>query len=400
MQKEGDLLSVTGMHERSVYQPLSMGVRPMGQPLPRKKIKHSRKTYLSAKKFPHVNYTEVKRSSHAAVHPEGSSPNILAEIGRLLKRRRSTASPSAAGIPSRPLLLPLKTFPVAAGLMVFFILFGAGFFDSVILTSRAVSFDVFPGGVEPSVSINRASIEIPLVDNPSSELVFTRHRVVRGETLSRISYKYGLSPSTLISVNDLKAPDDVKNGRILIIPYIDGIRAAASPGESPEDLALRFGTTADMVQLIPGSSDYFISGGSSLESTPASFTRDVFLYPVSGRILTGFGESIDSLTGIGFESEGLDLYAAEGTLVKASRGGTVILTGNHSSYGLYVMMSHAGGWKSFYGHLSRVDVAPGDKIESGTSLGLTGRSGTARSPRLYFALIRNDKSVDPLDYLY
>jgi len=377
-----------------------MGVRPMGQPLPRKKLRQPRKSYLSGRNFRHVKFIEPKCSPHAEVHRKGSPSNLFTEIERLFKRRRSTVSPSSAGISSRPSLLPLKSIPVPVGAMIFFILFGAGFFDPLILTSGSVSFEVIPGDLEPSVSINKASINIPLIDNPSSELVFTRHRVVRGETLSRISYKYGLSPSTLISVNDLKTPDDVKNGRILIVPYIDGIRVAVSAGESPEDLALRFGTTEDKVQLIPGSSDYFISGGSSLEGTPASFTRDVFLYPVSGRILTGFGESVDTLTGIGFESEGLDLYAAEGTPVKASRGGTVILTGNHSSYGLYVMMSHAGGWKSFYGHLSRVDVAPGDKLESGTALGLTGRSGTARSPRLYFALIRDDKSVDPLDYLF
>jgi murein DD-endopeptidase MepM/ murein hydrolase activator NlpD len=268
------------------------------------------------------------------------------------------------------------------------------------LTSGAVSFEVRPGDVEPPVSVIKASIDLPVIDNPSSELVFTRHRVERGETLSRISYKYGLSPSTLISINNLKSPEEIKNGKILIVPYIDGIRVSVSAGESPEDLADRFGTSPDKVQLIPGSSDYFISGDSSLEHLPASFTRDVFLYPVTGRILTGFGESMDTLTGIGYESEGLDLYAAEGSPVKASRGGRVILTGNHSAYGLYVMMSHAGGWKSFYGHLSRVDVAPGDELESGMVLGLAGRSGTARSPRLYFALIRDNQSVDPLDYLY
>jgi len=377
-----------------------MGVRPMGQPLPPKEIRRSRKTYFSGKNFRHVKFTELKRTSHAEVLRKSSSSSLFTDIGRLFKHRRFHVSPSAVENSSMPSLSALKFIPVPAGVIIFYILFGAGIFDPLILTSKAVSFEIIPGEVEPSVSINKASIDIPVIDSPSSELVFTRHRVVRGETLTRISYKYGLSPSTLISVNELKTPDDVKNGRILIVPYIDGIRVDVSTGESSEDLALRFGTTEDKVQLIPGSSDYFISGVSSLEGTLASFTRDVFLYPVSGRILTGFGESIDTLTGIGFESEGLDLYAAEGTSVKASRGGTVILTGNHSSYGLYVMMSHAGGWKSFYGHMSRVDVAPGDKLESGTVLGLTGRSGTARSPRLYFALIRDDESVDPLDYLF
>ncbi len=330
---------ISGIRERSVYQPLSMGVRPV---------------------------------------------------------KRQIDPPSISSFS----FTPLKFLPLPAAALVFLLLFGAGFFDRLVLISKPVSFDSSPGDVEPLVRVNKAAIELPSFDNPFPELVFTRHRVLRGETLSRISYKYGLSPSTLISVNSLENPEDVKSGKILVVPYIDGIRVTPLPGESPADAAVRFGTEAEMVQLIPGNGDYFISGDYSTSSTPASFSKDVFLYPVSGRILTAYGETVDTLTGIGYESEGLDLSAEEGTPVHASKDGTVILTGNHSSYGLYVIMSHSGGWKSFYGHLSRVDVAPGDKLESGMSLGLAGRSGTARSPRLYFALIHNGESVDPLDYLY
>ena len=309
---------------------------------------------------------------------------------------------------SPSLFAPLKVLPLLIASLIFFIFFGCGFFDQVILNSGKVSFEVYPGesgsSMEPAISINRASFDFPSFDSSdqsSTELVFTRHRVLRGETLSRISYKYGLTPSTLISVNQLTTPEDIKKGITLIIPYIDGIRVTPRSGESPVELAARFGTREENVQLIPGSSDYFISGESLKgHNTMAGFSGNVFLYPVTGRILTAFGESVDTLTGIEYQSEGLDLYAREGTPVKVSKDGKVILTGNHSSYGLYVIVSHAGGWKSFYGHLSRIDVAPGDVLESGTVLGLAGRSGTARSPRLYFALIHNGESVDPLDYLY
>jgi murein DD-endopeptidase MepM/ murein hydrolase activator NlpD len=295
----------------------------------------------------------------------------------------------------------MRIIPVPLSSLIFFLLFGSGVFDSFFLSAKPVAFRTFPGDSEAEVRINKASVDIPLIpENPASALVFTRHRVSRGETLSRIAYKYGLTPSTLISVNSLENPEDIRKGVILIIPYIDGFRVSSRSGEGPGDVALRYGTVLDNVQVIPGSGDYFISGVPEEVHTPSSFTRDVFLYPVTGRILTAFGESVDTLTGIGYRSEGLDLYAAEGTPVKASRDGTVILTGNHSSYGLYVIMSHAGGWRSFYGHLKRVDVAPGEELRSGMTLGLAGSSGTARSPRLYFALIHEGESVDPLDYLF
>ncbi len=280
------------------------------------------------------------------------------------------------------------------------ILVGTGLLDKWVLMAGPVDAGSFPGDAELVVPVLLASIDMPGSVGLPVELVYTSHRVARGETLSRISYKYGLSPTTLISINNLKEPDDVRSGVTLIIPYMDGVRVAPRQGESPSDIAVRFDTIPEMVQLLPGSREYFVSGGSADNSTPSSFIKDVFLYPVSGRIITAFGEVVDTLTGISYESEGIDLLSVKGTPVNASREGKVILTGHHSSYGLYVIMSHSGGWKSFYGHLSRVDVAPGDELERGTALGAVGNSGTARSDRLHFALIHEGKSVDPMDYLF
>ncbi len=346
-------MSVSVLRERPVYEPVLMGLRPMGKPHP----------------------VDEPRFFRSEIRP-------------------------AAGRPVPGKLIGLKIFPILTATLVLMILIGTGLLDGWILMTGPVDTRVFPGDADPVVPVLIASINIPSPTGLSTELVFTSHRVARGETLSRISFKYGLSPTTLISINNLKEPDDVRSGVTLIVPYIDGIRVVPLSGESPADVAIRFDTTPEMVQLLPGSGDYFVSGGSTDSVIPSSFIKDVFLYPVSGRILTAFGEGVDTLTGISYESEGIDLSAAEGTPVNASREGTVILTGHHSSYGLYVIVSHSGGWKSFYGHLSRVDVAPGDELESGMALGTVGDSGTARSHRLHFALIHDGKTVDPLDYLF
>lgn len=291
--------------------------------------------------------------------------------------------------------------PILTAALVMMLLVGSGLFDSWILITGPVQEGPFPGGdTLPVVPIHKASIDVPVPVSSSAELIFTRHRVMRDETLSRISYKYGLSPNTLISINGLNEPGDIEKGAQLIVPYTDGVRVESLPGETSADLAARYETEPEMVQLIPGTDDYFISGGNTADSSLSSNTRDVFLYPVTGRILTAFGEGVDRLTGISYQSEGIDLSVEQGTAVSASRDGTVILTGHHASYGLYVIISHSGGWKSFYGHLSKISVAPGDTLGRGAVLGISGASGTARSPRLHFALIHDNESVDPLDYLY
>jgi murein DD-endopeptidase MepM/ murein hydrolase activator NlpD len=316
-------------------------------------------------------------------------------------RRRQPRYSSIGQAPCRTSdIAALKMTPVFFSAMIFIIAMAAGVLDSFIISGGEVGSIPFPGDTVSPVPVLKASVEAHEADFDIVELVSTRHLIERDETLSRIAYAYGLNPATLISINGLQGPKDIKTGRFLLVPYMDGIRITPRQDESVEDVARYYGTTADMVRRIPDSRDFFVSGGRVFEMAPSVLPRDVFLYPVSGRILTAFGEGVDGLTRIPYRSEGIDLSAEIGTPVRASRDGTVILTGQHPSYGLYAIMSHTGGWKSFYGHLNRVDVAPGDSLKSGTALGTVGSSGTARSPRLHFALIRGEESVDPLDYLY
>jgi murein DD-endopeptidase MepM/ murein hydrolase activator NlpD len=290
--------------------------------------------------------------------------------------------------------------PLIISAFVLMCTLGTGILDNWILSRGTKINSSFPGDVKPEVTVLKASVAGPSSAADEVYLVFTRHQVNRGETLSRIAFKYGLSPGTLISINRLRSPAEIVEGKVLTVPYRDGIRVTPQSGESLNDTAGRYKTDLEMVQAIPGTGDYFVSGGIADDGVPEAFFKDVFLYPVAGKVLTAYGDAMDDLTGISYRSDGIDLSAESGVPVLASRKGTVILTGNHSSYGLYVMMSHAGGWKSFYGNLSRVTVAPGDQLDGGNSLGLAGDSGTARGPGVHFVLLLDGESVDPLDHLY
>ena len=353
------------------------GPAPMGEP----------RVYASMAGAPRNE--AVKRSK---VHtPPTAGPKPI--------RRPATAS-------GRATAEGLLSLPVFIAAFVAVVLMGGGLLDRWILTAGtedAVPVTGTPGTPQPSVSVDLASVSGTAAFRPTSrdvpDMVFTRHRVARGETLTRIAYEYGLAPATLISVNGFEKSGDIRPGIALIVPYTDGIRAVPRRGEDAAEVAERFGVEADSLRMLPDGS-FFVTGSAAVPDTSAPISDDVFLYPVDGKVLTAFGQGVDGLTGIPYRSEGIDLSADAGTPVLASRSGTVVLTGQHSSYGLYVMMSHPGGWKSFYGHLGRVDVAVGDTLERGDVLGSSGASGNARTPRLNFSLIRNGEPVDPLDYLF
>ncbi len=332
-----------------------------------------------------------------------SKPSIRASKSRFHRPPSSVDSFfSDKGLPES-----VTAVPVFLAAFLFMALLCGGFLDQWLLFAgkeETVSIPISPNMPEPSVPVDLASLAGPTVFpssssiSESSALVFTRHRVARGETLARIAFNYGLSPATLISVNGFREPDDIRGGIVMIVPYTDGIRVPVKEGTLRET-ADKYGVEIDSISTLPDGS-YFVTGKDFLPTISASFSEEVFLAPVDGKILTAFGESVDNLTGIPFRSEGIDFSIFSGTPVQTAKAGTVVLTGQHSSYGLYVMMSHPGGWKSFYGHLSRVDVAVGDELERGAVLGLSGNSGNARSPRLHFSLLRDGELVDPLDYLF
>jgi len=294
-------------------------------------------------------------------------------------------------------LTEIKVLPLATAFIVVLAALGMDIFDSLL----PVMNDTNPKEIETSIQgVNKSSITAIKPGISSSKMMFTRHNVGKGETISRIAHSYGLSPATIVSVNELDSMETLKKGHSLIIPYIDGRRIQGLENEDIKKIAGRFNTTVDEVYLIPGSEDYFIYGRISDEVLPSNTVRERFLYPVPGKILTAYGESMDELTGIGYTSEGIYISVRNGTPVNSTKEGRIILTGHHSAYGLYVIMSHAGEWKSFYGHLGSIQVAVGDELDAGELLGYSGATGTARAPQLLFVLISAGESVDPLDYLY
>ena len=96
---------------------------------------------------------------------------------------------------------------------------------------------------------------------------------------------------------------------------------------------------------------------------------------------------------------GIDLAAAMGTAIFATSSGTVATAGWCGGYGICVTLDHGNGYFTLYGHLSRVDVAPGQRIGSGQELGLVGSTGNSTGPHLHYEVRINGRPVDPIAYL-
>jgi murein DD-endopeptidase MepM/ murein hydrolase activator NlpD len=96
---------------------------------------------------------------------------------------------------------------------------------------------------------------------------------------------------------------------------------------------------------------------------------------------------------------GADFQSPAGTTVGAPAGGRVVLAKALYYSGQTVIIDHGLGVYSLLAHLSRIDVAVGDTIEAGATVGRVGATGRVTGPHLHWTVRIGDARVDPLALL-
>lgn len=116
-----------------------------------------------------------------------------------------------------------------------------------------------------------------------------------------------------------------------------------------------------------------------------------------GRISSPFGQRPNPFDKSKVEMHnGIDIAAPLGSNVKAVIPGIVKSAGdNNDGYGNRVVIEHPDGSLSYYSHLQSIDVAPGDKVTQGFTLGTVGQTGKATGPHVEFSLSNNGRPMDP-----
>ncbi|EPY00532.1 M23 family metallopeptidase [Magnetospirillum fulvum] len=118
--------------------------------------------------------------------------------------------------------------------------------------------------------------------------------------------------------------------------------------------------------------------------------------PADGPVSGVFGSRRVYNGNPGAPHSGLDIAAPLGAPVRAAAAGTVILAAPDLFLtGRTVMVDHGLGLITSYAHLSRIDVAEGEHVAAGQSLGAIGASGLATGPHLHFGVSWRDRRLDP-----
>jgi murein DD-endopeptidase MepM/ murein hydrolase activator NlpD len=238
----------------------------------------------------------------------------------------------------------------------------------------------------------------------------TSYMVLTGDTLSRIATTQGVKGGwpALYEANRSTVggdPDLILPGQTLTLsgtakaetPKTETPKSAkseAAPAPKAKTEA-KSETKADQKPASRSNERAPLPASSSAKSgSSAGYTA-----PVPGKPHGSYGRS-GSLWSKGHTGE--DFSAASGTTVRAVTAGTVVSAGWAGAYGNEVVIRHADGKYSQYGHLSSISVKVGQKVGGGDKIALSGSTGNSTGPHLHFEIRTSPNygsDVNPLSYL-
>lgn len=243
-------------------------------------------------------------------------------------------------------------------------------------------------------------------ENNLPELKFYSYRVKTGENFWVVLSKCSLDMDTLMSVNNLTSPFQVVPGTVLYIPNMRGI---IIPGKNPKELGKALASDGINLKYVMAVNKsvtldkkfLFIPCGKISTVERSLFLGTAFVSPIRfPRTTSGFGTRRDPFNEKRMEfHKGIDLGCPAGTKVYTVRSGEVVFSGYMEGYGRLVIVEHEFGYRSYYGHLSRIMVKPGMKVRPGDVLALSGNTGRSTGPHLHFEIRKNGRAMNPMTFL-
>ncbi len=232
---------------------------------------------------------------------------------------------------------------------------------------------------------------------------------VKGDTLADIAQRFSVTAKQLASANGLRHTARIRPGQHLSLPagYRDrgppreAVRtpppsytpppSRPAPSYSPPPAATTpppptsynpppptYG--APPARPAPTTTPSAPSSGPLSDAQISSLGRGRFIWPLRGAIISDYGPK-----GTGQRNDGINIRATEDDVVRAAAAGDVVYAGDQvPGFGNLVLVKHADGWVTAYGHLGRVDVKMQQKVVQGQQLGMAGQSGGVSETQLHF----------------
>ncbi len=119
------------------------------------------------------------------------------------------------------------------------------------------------------------------------------------------------------------------------------------------------------------------------------------------RMASGFGYRTDPIYKTTKFHAGMDFASPIGTEIYATGDGTVLRAdADASGYGNHVRINHGFGYLTLYGHMSKINVRPGQRVHRGDVIGFVGNTGKSVGPHLHYEVHKNGQPINPVNFYY
>ncbi|PKM82191.1 MAG: peptidase M23 [Firmicutes bacterium HGW-Firmicutes-14] len=233
-----------------------------------------------------------------------------------------------------------------------------------------------------------------------------KYTVARGDCLWSVARKFGIDADCLAENNGLDSDSLLFEGQSLVIPGRETMTYTVSHGDTLWGIARRFNTSVDtMLQennlkspelLLPGqvlTVPAALQAAATDKKSRLGLIPQLAIHPVTGIISSVFGVREGRM------HEGIDIAAEHGSPIKAVAAGTVVFAGERGSYGNAVIINHGAGFRSLYGHASRLEVEQGQQVKEGQVIARVGSTGRSTGPHLHLELLFKGIPLNPGLYL-
>ncbi len=270
---------------------------------------------------------------------------------------------------------------------------------------------------EQSIIVGENVFQTIRSDKPRDKVI--TYSVEKGDTISTIAKKYGISSDTIKWENDLSG-DTVDVGDQLRILPVTGIAHKVATGETVYSIAKKYDTEAQKIvdfpfndfanpetfSLVTGEILVVPDGVEPSEQSTQS-PRQVYIAQGPANSVSSGGFTWPLRGGISqfayWYHMALDITDPVGTPIVSAQNGTVtrVSVGTwDTGYGNNVWISNGAGLDSHYAHMSAVNVSVGQQVVAGrTVVGWVGLSGRTTGAHLHFEIRRDGVLVNPLGYL-
>ena len=267
-------------------------------------------------------------------------------------------------------------------------------------TTDDIPLDVFP------IADDDTTAPLPAIEDR-----ILRHTVSDGETVADVAAELGVTMSNLLASNRLFGEGELQPGRVLYASH-DGVVHTIQPGQTLTDLSLTYAipvVTLTSANGLTAASTIFAGDRILIPDVTTTFWDDVvrlsngtpsrFIWPVAGEVVSTFGWRVHPVLENRHHHDGIDIDVPEGTIVHAAASGEVYFYGEQEGYGNVLVIEHADGFFTMYGHLSSAIVSSGRYVEMGQEIALSGNTGISSGPHVHFEVRNGEFPIDPLRYL-